>query len=425
MDRLILGENAIFSTNCSETGLNNNVLVCGGSGSGKTMSVSEPRLLETYHSSLIAVVSKRKIVNKYKPILKKRGYTVEDLNFIHPLESTAAYDPLQYISGYQDIAFLAEAIVKSDPKKDKSVADPYWDEAAVSLLSAEIAYIIMKKDNPTFTDVLKLHDSIDFKEENGQIATSLDYHFEYLARTDPGCYAVSCWKSFRRLPIKTASCVFSSLNVMLDTIFSQELRDMIRMNKKLDFKELSSQKTVLFITVSAVNPALHSFVNMFYAHMFKQLFEYAEDCPEGKLPIPVHVLCDDFATGSRILNFPEYISIIREKQISVTMLVQSESQLERMYGTEDAVTIINNCDTYLYMGGMDLKTARSVSERLNIPLEDVLYMPIGQEYIFRRGQKPIVTQRYNVLENEAYQKITKHYENRERYSPTLFCKRRG
>lgn len=167
---------------------------------------------------------------------------------------------------------------------------------------------------------------------------------------------------------------------------------------------------MLFVSSSAVNPALHCFINMFYAQAFKTLFEYAESLPSSRLPIPVHVLCDDFATGSRILNFPEYISIFREKQISVTLLVQSESQLESMYGSEDATTIINNCDTYLYMGGMDLKTGRSISERLNAPLEEVLYMPIGQEYVFRRGQRPIITTRYDILQNEMYQSITRQYE---------------
>ena len=124
------------------------------------------------------------------------------------------------------------------------------------------------------------------------------------------------------------------------------------------------------------------------------------------------VLADDFATGSRILNFPEYISIFREKQISVVLLLQSESQLERMYGYEDSVTIIDNCDTYVYMGGMNLKTCRNISERLNLPLEDVLYMPLGHEVIFRRGQRPVLTQRYNIFNNRMYQKITKAYEKR-------------
>lgn len=410
MDRMILGENVIYSTDCNETGLNNNVLVCGSSGCGKTMSISEPRLLETFHSSLIATVTKRRIVNKYRPVFEQRGYIVEDLNFINPLESNAAYDPLQYIGSYSDITFLSESVVKSNPRKDKSNADPYWDEAASSLLSAEIAYILMTKENATFTDVLNLHDGIDFRESGGQIVTSLDRKFEYLAEKDPGCFAVSCWKSFHKLPIKTASCVFGTLNTTIDTIFSPELRKMIAMEKKVDFEQLATRKTVLFISTSAVNPALHCFINMFYAQAFKTLFEYAESLPSGRLQIPVHVLCDDFATGGRILNFPEYISIFREKQISVTLLVQSESQLESMYGSEDATTIINNCDTYLYMGGMDLKTGRSISERLNTPLEEVLYMPIGQEYVFRRGQKPIITTRYNIIRNEQYQQITQPYD---------------
>lgn len=411
-DRMILGENVIYSTDCNETGLNNNVLVCGSSGCGKTMSISEPRLLETHHTSLIATVTKRRIVNKYKSVFEKRGYVVEDLNFIHPLESNVSYDPLQYISSYSDITFLAESIVRANPRKDKSNADPYWDEAATSLLSAEIAYTLMTKDNATFADVLELHDGIDFRECGGQIATSLDHKFEYLAEKDPSCFAISCWKSFHQLPIKTASCVFGTLNTTIDTIFSPELRKMIATEKKIDFEKMATQKTILFVSTSAVNPSLHCFINIFYAQAFKTLFEYAESLPSGKLPIPVHILCDDFAIGSRILNFPEYISIFRENQISVTLLVQSESQLESMYGCEDATTIINNCDTYLYMGGMDLKTGRSISERLNVPLEDVLYMPIGQICIFRRGQKPIISSRYDILKDKQFQEITQAYEEK-------------
>lgn len=410
-DQMILGENAIYSTDCSKTGINNNVLVCGSSGCGKTMSVSEPRLLETYRSSLIVAVTKRGMVNKYRPLFEKRGYIVEDLNFIHPAESNIGYDPLQYINSHSDITFLAESIVKSNPRKDQSTADPYWDEAAVSLLSAETAYILMKKEEPTFSDVLGFHDGIVLKERGGQIATSVDQEFGSLEDENPNCFVVSCWKSFRLLPYRTASCVFGALNTAIDKIFTPELRKMMSVRKKIDFKQLADKRTVLFVSMSAVNPVLHRFTNMFYAQAFKSLFEYAESLPDGRLRIPVHVLCDDFATGGRILNFPEYISIFREKQISVTLLVQSESQLESMYGHSGATTIINNCDTYLYMGGMDLKTGYSISERLNVPLEDILYMPVGQEYIFRRGQRPVTTTRYDILRNQTYQKITEQYES--------------
>ncbi len=213
------------------------------------MSIGEPILLKANHSSYIVTLTKHKLVAKYKPLLEKRGYKVQDLNFVHPEKSDISYDPLQYV--------------------------------------------------------------------------------------------------------RTASCIYSIV--------------------------------------------------------FKQLFEFGERCPNGKLSIPVHVLCDDFATGGRILNFPELISIFREKQISVTLLLQSESQLEAMYGSS-ATTIINNCDTYIFMGTNDLKTAQSVSVKMNVPLEDILWMPIGEEIIFRRGQRPIMTQRYNILENELYRKVTKQYE---------------
>ena len=414
MDRMILGQDAVYSTDSNVTCLNNNVLVCGSSGCGKTMSISEPLFIETHSSSLIATVTKRRIVDKYIDIFKDRGYDVEILDFINPAQSTVAYDPIRFVDSYSAIQFLAEQVVLMDAKKknDSNHADPYWDIAAASLLSAEIAYSLMVKENPTFTDVLELHDGIKFEEHKGQISTSLDQQFEYLEKKNPGCYAVSCWNSFKHLPIKTASCVFSSLNVTIDKVFSPELREMMSKKDTIDFERIAAQKTVVFVLTSAVNPALHSFANMFYGQAFKNLFEYAESLPDGKLPVPVRMLCDDFATGGRILNFPDYISIFREKLISVTLLLQSESQLESMYGSEDATTIINNCDSYCYMGGMDLKTAKNISERLNVPLDEVLYMPVGKTVIFRRGQKPVVTERYDILQNETYKNATASYERK-------------
>lgn len=411
-EKVILGENCCYSVDSKETGLNNNVIVCGGSGSGKTMSISEPRLLETKTSSIIAVVTKRRIVNKYIPLFEERGYEILDLNFVDPDKSTCCYDPLQYVKSYSDITFLAKYIIKANKQKDNSNADPYWDEAAISLLSAEIAYIMMTKENATFVDVLEVNDSLTLDDGSGTIQTSLDDNFDYIAAENPSCFAISCWRTFKQLPVKTAACVFSTLNSTIDTVFSPEIRKMIESEKKVNFEQMGNKRTILFVTTSAVNSALHSFVNMFYAQAFKQLFEYAENCPDGVLPVPVHVLCDDFATGGEILNFPEFISIFREKGISVTLLLQSESQLNQMYGTDNSVTIINNCDTYIYLGGMDLRTAQNVSVRLNSPLDEVLYMPIGQEILFRRGQRPIITKRYEIQKNTLYRKITDDYKKR-------------
>ena len=411
-DRLILGdgENCIFSSDSQKTGLNNNILVIGTSGCGKTVSIMEPRILETFNKNLIATVTKRRIVKKYSMVLKKRGYKVLDLNFVHPREGNCGYDPLMHIGSYNDITFLARSIVLANPQKAQSNADPYWDDGAISLLSAELCYILQTKDNSTLADVLEFHNKLTFEEKNGVIITNYDRKFEYLAEKDPSSFAVSCWKSFKQLPIKTASCIFSALNTTIDSIFNPELKEMFRMEKMVDFEKLASEKTVLFITTSPVNSSLNSFISSFYGTVFKELFEFAEDQADGKLPIPVDVLADDFATGCPVNMFEQYVSIFREKGLSVTALIQSESQLSSLYGSEKATTIINNCDTIVFLGSMDLDTGRSISARANRPLEDILYMPIGSEIIFRRGMKPIFTKRYNIFQNEMYKRITTAYE---------------
>ena len=413
-DRLILGagENCIFSSDSQKTGLNNNILVIGASGCGKTVSILEPRILETFHKSLIATVTKRRIVKMYSSLMKRRGYKVWDLNFVHPGDGNCGYDPLQHIGSYNDITFLARSIVLANPQKAQSNADPYWYDGAVSLLAAEISYILITKDNPTFADVLEFHNSLKFEERSGVISTNYDRKFEQLAREDPSCFAVTCWKSFKQLPVRTASCIFSVLNTAIDSVFTPELKEMFRMEKMVDFEELASEKTVLFITTSPVNSSLNSFISSFYGTVFKDLFEYAEEQPDGKLPVPVDVLADDFATGCPVHMFEQYVSIFREKGLSVTAIIQSESQLGSLYGRDKATTIINNCDTIVFMGSMDLETVRSISARANRPLEDVLYMPIGSEIIFRRGMKPIFTKRYDIFQNEMYQEVTADYEKR-------------
>lgn len=411
IDRLILGdgENCIFSSDPKETGLNNNIVVIGASGCGKTVSILEPRILETFRKSLIATVTKRRIVNKYGAVMRKRGYDVWDLNFVHPGEGNCGYDPLMHISSHKDITFLARSIVMANPQKAKSNADPYWDAGATSLLAAEISYILMTQDDPTFADVLDFHSKLTFEERNGTIATNYDIAFEYLAEKEPSCFAVNCWKSFKQLPVRTAGCVFSTLNTTIDSIFTPEVKELFRMKRMVNFEKLATKRTVLFVTTSPVNSSLNSFISTFYGTAFKDLFEFAEDQADGKLPIPVDVLCDDFATGCPIHMFEQYVSIFREKGLSATILIQSESQLTSLYGGDRATTILNNMDTIVYMGSMDLETGRNISMRANRPLEDILYMPLGSEIIFRRGMKPIFTKRYNIFQNEMYKRVTAAY----------------
>ncbi|MBQ1492273.1 MAG: type IV secretory system conjugative DNA transfer family protein, partial [Blautia sp.] len=369
-DRVILGRGLETTMDCQETGINNNQLVVGTSGTGKTLSVVVPRMNETKNSSLIVTVAKRELVEMYAPVFRKRGYKVYDLNFANPLKTKVGYDPLYFIKTPQDITCLARAIVMADERKNNSRADPYWDNAAISLLSSEIglALSLHGNDTPSFVDVLDLHDKLEIKDDGSLIHSTLDQLFRREeARTEGKSFAVRCFKSFSTLPARTAGCVFSSLNITLDTIFTPEIRSLIRKGRQVNFEAIGNEKSVLFVTTSPVNRSLNAFVNLFYSQAFKSLYEYAESLPGGTLPVPTHIICDDFAASGKIEGFAELISVMRAKNMSATLLLQSDSQLVGMYGEANAVTIRNNCDCYLYLGGNDLQTARDISMRLNLP----------------------------------------------------------
>lgn len=408
-DRLILARNCETTSDSALTGRNNNQAVVGGSGSGKTMSVTEPMLLYTQERNLIVTVTKPRIIAKYAPLLRSRGYRVEVVDFTCPQNTTLAYDPLQYVRTFDDVSFMARSIVMANPQKKSSSADPYWDESAIGLLSALIAYVLMTDPNPSLAAVISLYKGMKVDFRNQCITTNLDHRFQRLREQDPGNFAAMHWKSFQNLPGRTAACVISALNVTLGALFDPALMEMMELPQKLDFPRLASEKSVLFVVTSPVNPALNCFISQFYATALKELFEFAQTCPEGRLPRPLHITCDDFATGAPIPDFPQYISIIREADLSVTILCQSESQLETLYGCAGATTILNNCDTYIFTGSMDLTTARNVSQRLNRPLEDALNLPVGKFVVFRRGLAPLMTERYNILDDPLYQEVTQRY----------------
>ena len=408
-DRIIVGERAVYSRDCAKTGLNNNNLVCGFSGCGKTMSITEPRLLEADGTSMIVTLTKRRVVHQYTPLLERRGYRVYDLDFTNPASCRLRFDPMDYVSTDSDVAFLARAIVAGSGQEQSAFHDPYWEESAVSLLSALIAYVRRTRPYGGLIDVLELHDRLSLTGGKDGVETTLDGKFRELALREPDSFAVSCWKTFSATPRSTAGCIYSALNTTLDTLFSQEMREMLRAPESLDLEELLEHRSVLFVSTSSVQPGMQKFISVFYSMIFKSLFEYADLQPDGRLPIPLELVCDDFASGGRIVNFPDLISVLRERNMSVTLLLQSETQLASMYGANQAATIINNCNTYVYMGGMDLKTAMNISTRANLPLEDVLALPVGAEIVCRIGHRPLKTKRYPILESPIYQETLEDY----------------
>ena len=236
---------------------------------------------------------------------------------------------------------------------------------------------------------------------------------ELKALMDSDARDASAWDAYINGSDQTSRSVMMSLQTPMTHVFTQAIRSFLKNPREFSFEKLLEPKTVLFVYTSPVNTALSPFISIFYQQMFKSLFELAERREDGTLPQPVYVLCDDFATGVPIDHFQDHISIFRAKGISVTMLIQSETQLASIYGTDNAKTIINNCDTYIYLGGMDIATAKAIAERVDWPYSDVLNMKIGSELLFHRGQAPLITKRYDFFNDPLLKKCQQMSKVRE------------
>lgn len=409
-ERMILGNNCIFSGDPKETGLNRNVLVVGGTGSGKTVSFVEPALMEalrvTNPNNKIVILTKRNLAEKYMPLYKAAGFSVYDLDFSNPEKGNCCYDPLAYVKSEEDISDLCHGIVMSNERKEHSNADPYWDDSSEELLGSECGATLMTKDKTTFADVLDLHFSLKIEESGCGITTSLDPMFRKIEKAAPDCYAITCWKTFKEAAPKTAKSIYVSMNPTLRA-FTTNIRNSMRTKPSVDFNKFASEKSILFITTSPVKKALHGLANIFVSQAISELFTIADERETGTLQIPTDVIFDDFATGAKVSEMPEKLSICRAKGIAfLGILLQSEAQLKRMYGEAEAIEIIDNCDSYVFFGGNNYDTARTLSLKLNVPLDEILYLPVGQTIVFRRGQKPVYSMRYDIYNDEFYQKIT-------------------
>lgn len=411
-DTFILGEDprCHISTDCYKTQLNNNIMVVGGSGSGKTRSVMVPILLHLERSNAVGIFTKWGMLTSIRKVLEKRGYKVHVLNLSEPDKSEYSFDPLVYCKTDADIRDLAQAIIFSAPQGGCS-KDPYWDTSAANLLEIVLwtvkHHALPGKD--TMATALCLlerliwnDDRLEWKEmdEEEMVKYPAHYILDKLCADDPVKQAA--WRNYIMLADQTGACVTSSMQTPLNAVFPAAVRRCISGAAQFEFSRLTDEKNVLFVYVSPVNVANHRYASLFYHQVFKSLFEIAEARQGRVLPYPVHVLCDDFATGGEIPDFEKHISIFREKQIAVVMLLQSETQLTSLYGKTKAKTIINNCDTYVFLGGMDEETCDSIAKKTDVPASEIRDMPIGTEYFIRRGQKAIRTKRYDILKDAIY-----------------------
>ncbi|MBR4759573.1 MAG: type IV secretory system conjugative DNA transfer family protein [Lachnospiraceae bacterium] len=412
-----LAENYVVSVDPAVTGLNLNEIVVGPTGCGKTYSNAYPRLIHTTQSSVVVPIAKKALKEKFSKLFKDRGYEVIDLDYAHPENCEVGYDPMDYIHSDEDVLQTARNLVGTEPsRKRNGDIDPYWNDATTSVLAAEIALIRVyaKAENkkPSFADVITLHHGMRLITDGDALKSSLDPLFDDAEERFPGNQASELWKTVRVNAPKTANCIHSMVNNALDKIFTKNVIEMMRKEKKVSFRELGEKKVALFITTSPMNLSLQNLVNLMYADMFRELFELAESRESSCLEVPVHIICDDFACSGRIKDFESYISIFRAAGISTTLLLQSESQLVDMYGEGGATTIINNCDTYVFMGGMDYQTCTSISRKMNKPVHTVMKLPLEQVVVFRRGSEPVMARRYQILEDPIYKELMRSEEER-------------
>ena len=382
----ILARDIYIDNDTRATGNNNNDLIIGPSGAGKTRGYVIPNILQA-EGSLVVTDTKGNLCRQFRPYLESRGYQVIELNFARVDGNTWGYNPLSSIRydqergeySQQDIIALS-AIIAPVLTRD----DPFWDQSAQIYLQALVGYVLecLPEEERSLNSVCRLSGLI------GSI--TLDQMFRELGELKPDCFAVSRYRSMltTRSASRTDACIRAFLDRHLLPLSYSGVSRMFSNRQQVSFEGIGTRKTAVFLTVSDTDRSNDQLVNLFYAQAFQRLVALADRCPDARLPVPVRFILDDFATNTVIPDFDNLISVIRSREISVSLVIQSLSQLESIYGRTKSQTIVNNCDNWLYLGGLDLQTAQEMSTRLNRTIQSVLNMSHDDAVVLTRGQAP-------------------------------------
>lgn len=416
MDRVILAKNIIL--NGEEVGCtrpNDNQIVIGGSGSGKSMSIVYPNMSHMKESSLIGTFAKKGFVFNAVPYFQSLGYKTNVWNLADIKEGDKLPDPLAYVNSDDDVQELARQIANGNPEYGRATRfDPYWREASESLLTGLIYYVLMTADSPNMKKVIDLFYQIKIRENGRAITTSIDHIIEWLHDKAPDSIAARKLSSFAQLPYTTAGCVRDDLEKAIQNIFPVSIQKAMSEDAFVNFEEFATERTAIFILTSPVRTAQYGFANLLFSIAIRNLMEFAQKQKDNHLPRSVKLVFDDFSCGFPIQNYEKSISTFREAGISALMLCQSLSQLDATYGEENATVILDNCSSLVYLpGGMNQKTASYIAKMLDLPMNDVMFMPMGNAVVFRSGQQPVITPRYETLKDPLYKKLMAAGEEKE------------
>ena len=429
---------------------NKNVLVVGGSGSGKTRFWLKPNLLQC-HSSYVVTDPKGSIVVECGNALLKNGYKLKILNTIN-FKKSMHYNPFAYVHSEKDILKLVTTLM-TNTKGEGSGGDPFWEKSERLLLTALIAYLHYEApaEEQNFATLLEMLNTMQVLEDDEEYKNPVDLLFEELAKKKPNSFAGRQYKLYKLAAGKTAKSILISCGARLAPFDIQELRD-LTMYDELQLDTLGDKKTALFLIMSDTDSTFNFLISMVYTQLFNLLCDKADDVYGGKLPIHVRCLIDECANIGQIPNLEKLVATIRSREISACLVLQARSQLKAIY-KDNADTIVGNMDSQIFLGGSEPTTLKDLSEMLgketidafntsdtrgNSPSYGTTFQKMGHELLSRdelavldggkcilqlRGVRPFLSDKYDLTQHPNY-KLTSDYDPKNTFDIEKYLNRK-
>ena len=429
---------------------NKNVLVVGGSGSGKTRFWLKPNLLQC-HSSYVVTDPKGSIVVECGNALLKNGYKLKILNTIN-FKKSMHYNPFAYVHSEKDILKLVTTLM-TNTKGEGSGGDPFWEKSERLLLTALIAYLHYEApvEEQNFATLLEMLNTMQVLEDDEEYQNPVDLLFEELAKKKPNSFAGRQYKLYKLAAGKTAKSILISCGARLAPFDIQELRD-LTMYDELQLDTLGDKKTALFLIMSDTDSTFNFLISMVYTQLFNLLCDKADDVYGGKLPIHVRCLIDECANIGQIPNLEKLVATIRSREISACLVLQARSQLKAIY-KDNADTIVGNMDSQIFLGGSEPTTLKDLSEMLgketidafntsdtrgNSPSYGTTFQKMGHELLSRdelavldggkcilqlRGVRPFLSDKYDLTQHPNY-KLTSDYAPKNTFDIEKYLNRK-
>ena len=429
---------------------NKNVLVVGGSGSGKTRFWLKPNLLQC-HSSYVVTDPKGSIVVECGNALLKNGYKLKILNTIN-FKKSMHYNPFAYVHSEKDILKLVTTLM-TNTKGEGSGGDPFWEKSERLLLTALIAYLHYEApvEEQNFATLLEMLNTMQVLEDDEEYQNPVDLLFEELAKKKPNSFAGRQYKLYKLAAGKTAKSILISCGARLAPFDIQELRD-LTMYDELQLDTLGDKQTALFLIMSDTDSTFNFLISMVYTQLFNLLCDKADDVYGGKLPIHVRCLIDECANIGQIPNLEKLVATIRSREISACLVLQARSQLKAIY-KDNADTIVGNMDSQIFLGGSEPTTLKDLSEMLgketidsfntsdtrgNSPSYGTTFQKMGHELLSRdelavldggkcilqlRGVRPFLSDKYDLTQHPNY-RLTSDYDPKNTFDIEKYLNRK-